>query len=135
MPRQARLDAPGTLHHMMIRGIEGKSIFRDNRDRKEFVTRLGNLTKETGTLVLGWSLLRNHVYPLLFSGPSGLALFMRRLLTGWAQGVWEWVFYREISSWSSCRESPGDSFWSQETEKGRPEGRPFPLLRFGNPDY
>jgi putative transposase len=86
MPRQARLDAPGTLHHVMIRGIEGKSIFRDNRDRKEFVTRLGTLAKETGTRVLAWSLLRNHVHLLLFSGPSGLPLFMRRLLTGYAQG-------------------------------------------------
>lgn len=86
MPRQARLDAPGTLHHVMIRGIEGKSIFRDNRDRKEFVTRLGNLRKETGTRVLAWSLLKNHCHLLLFSGPSGLALFMRRLLTGYAQG-------------------------------------------------
>ena len=86
MPRQARFDAPGTLHHVMIRGIEGKSIFRDNWDRKEFVTRLGKLTKETGTRVLAWSLLRNHCHILLFSGPSGLALFMRRLLTGYAQG-------------------------------------------------
>lgn len=33
MPRQARLDDPGTLHHVMIRGIEGKSIFRDSHDR------------------------------------------------------------------------------------------------------
>jgi putative transposase len=33
MPHQARLDAPGTVHHVMIRGIEGKSIFRDNRVR------------------------------------------------------------------------------------------------------
>ena len=61
MPRQARLDAPGTLHHVMIRGIEGKSIFRDNRDRRKFVTCLGNLTKKAGTCVLTWSLLRNHV--------------------------------------------------------------------------
>jgi hypothetical protein len=26
MPRQARLDSPGTLHHVMIRGIEKKRI-------------------------------------------------------------------------------------------------------------
>jgi REP-associated tyrosine transposase len=62
MPRQARLDAPGTLHRLPIRKIERKSIFRDNRDRKEFVARLWNLTKETGTRVLAWSLLRNHVH-------------------------------------------------------------------------
>ncbi len=28
MPRQARLDAPGALHHVMCRGIEGISISR-----------------------------------------------------------------------------------------------------------
>jgi len=70
MPRHARLDAPGTLHHVMIRGIEGKAIFRDDRDRKEFVTRLGNLSKETGTRVLAWSLLKNP--SSFFQRPFGL---------------------------------------------------------------
>jgi hypothetical protein len=37
MPRQARLDAPGTLHHVMIRGVEGESIFRENRIGKNFL--------------------------------------------------------------------------------------------------
>jgi len=40
MPRQARLDAPGTLHHVMIRGIEGSKIFQDDQDREAFVLRL-----------------------------------------------------------------------------------------------
>ena len=53
MPRRARLDAPGTLHHGMIRGIEGKGIFRDTLDPKDFVTR---------TRILAWPLLGNHVY-------------------------------------------------------------------------
>jgi hypothetical protein len=63
MPRQARLDEPGTLHHVMIRGIERKTIFRDDEDRKDFVVRLGNLTQRTGTRLLAWSLLPNHVFP------------------------------------------------------------------------
>ena len=37
MPRQARLDAPGTLHHVMVRGIERTTLFRDDRDRADFV--------------------------------------------------------------------------------------------------
>ena len=41
MPRQARLDAPGNLHHVMIREIKGKRFFRDTQDRKDFVTRFG----------------------------------------------------------------------------------------------
>ena len=39
MPRQARLDAPGTLHHIMIRGIEKRRIVDDNQDREQFVNR------------------------------------------------------------------------------------------------
>ena len=57
MPRQARLDAPGTLHHVMIRGIEGRRIFRDTQDRKDFVAPLGDLGKESGTRILAWPLL------------------------------------------------------------------------------
>lgn len=30
MPRQARLDIPGTLHHVMGRGIERQQIFRSH---------------------------------------------------------------------------------------------------------
>ena len=43
MPRLARLDAPGVIHHIFIRGIERRKIFRDNRDRENFLQRLGNL--------------------------------------------------------------------------------------------
>ncbi len=51
MPRQARLDAPGTLHHIIIRGIEGQEIFRDDRDREDFLSRIGQLVEETGTRI------------------------------------------------------------------------------------
>jgi putative transposase len=38
MPRTARLDAPGVLHHVMIRGIEKAKIFTGNKDREDFMT-------------------------------------------------------------------------------------------------
>ncbi len=41
MPRKARLDAPGTLHHVMVRGIEGRNIFGDDEDRENFLSRVG----------------------------------------------------------------------------------------------
>ncbi|MFH0813062.1 MAG: transposase [Pseudomonadota bacterium] len=83
MPRQARLDAPGTLHHVMTRGIEGAKIFRDDEDRKDFLSRVGYLAKKTGTRILAWVLMDNHVHFLLFSGPEGISSFMRKLLTGY----------------------------------------------------
>ena len=33
MPRQPRIDAPGTLHHVMSRGIDRAKIFR--KEEKE----------------------------------------------------------------------------------------------------
>jgi len=38
MPRLARLDAPGALHRLIIRGIERRTIFKDNKDRAPFTT-------------------------------------------------------------------------------------------------
>ncbi len=84
MPRQARLDAPGTLHHVMIRGIEGREIFRDDVDRRDFLVRTGTLAAETGTRIVAWALMTNHVHLLFFSGHQGISRFMRRLLTGYA---------------------------------------------------
>ena len=86
MPRHARLDVPGTLHRVMVRGIEGETIFQDEEDRQAFVERMRSLVRETGTRVLAWALMDNHVHLLLISGTAGLPTFMRRLLTGYAIG-------------------------------------------------
>lgn len=84
MPRQARLDAPGTLHHVIVRGIERRKIVDDKTDRKDFVSRLGQISADTDTIVYAWSLMTNHAHILLKSSHFGLSYFMRRLLTGYA---------------------------------------------------
>ena len=85
MPRKARLDIAGTLHHIILRGIEKRQIFDDNLDRETFVNRMGQLALETKTKIYAWSLLTNHAHLLMRSGPEGLPQYMRRLLTGYAQ--------------------------------------------------
>ena len=52
MPRQARIDTPGALHHIICRGIERRNIFKDNTDRNRFLERLGSVLQKTSTLVL-----------------------------------------------------------------------------------
>lgn len=84
MPRHARLDASGALHHLICRGIERRSIFRDDIDRAAFLTRLAELLTATGTPCYAWALLPNHVHLLLRTGAVPLATLMRRLLTGYA---------------------------------------------------
>ena len=60
MPRLARLDTPGLLQHVIVRGVERREIFLDNSDRERFVDRLSDLLIETETLCYAWSLIPNH---------------------------------------------------------------------------
>ena len=83
MPRLPRIDAPGVIHHVMIRGIEGRDIFRDQSDYKDFLGRLESLLPETQTCCYAWVLMSNHAHFLVRSGDRGLPHLMRRLLTGY----------------------------------------------------
>jgi len=84
MPRQARIDAPGALHHVICRGIERRKIFRDNQDRRDLIDRLSRVVVETSTTCLAWALMPNHFHLLLRTGHSPIAGVMRRVLTGYA---------------------------------------------------
>ena len=84
MPRKARIDAPGALHHIIVRGIERRKIFKDDTDRLNFLDRLGKVLSETGTKCFAWALIPNHFHLLLRTGACPLSTVMRRLLTGHA---------------------------------------------------
>lgn len=83
MPRQARLDAPGALHHVIARGIERVKIFRDETDRQDFLTRLADLCQTEALRAYAWALLPNHFHLLVRTGRQPLARSMRKLLTGY----------------------------------------------------
>lgn len=84
MPRQPRLDIPGLLQHVIVRGIERRNIFRNNADRRNFVERLSHLLVETGTDCYAWALIPNHFHLLIKPEGCELKHFMRRFLTGYA---------------------------------------------------
>ena len=81
MPRLARLDsrpprlspagrddggqAPGVLHHIIIRGIERRKIFRDDKDRDNLLERLSDLLPATNTACYAWAFLGNHIHLLV----------------------------------------------------------------------
>jgi REP element-mobilizing transposase RayT len=81
MPRQARLDAPGTLHHVIIRGIEKRKIVDDEVDQEYFVSRMGGIAASTGTSIFAWALLTNHCHILLRSSEFGRNCSGRFFLT------------------------------------------------------
>lgn len=111
MPRKSRIDAPGALHHIIVRGIDRALIFRDERDRDRLIERLGALLVETGTACYAWALLPNHFHLLLRSGDLPIAGLMRRLLTGYAIGFnrrhrrWGHLFQNRYKS-ILCQQEP-----------------------------
>ena len=84
MPRKARIDAPGALHHIIVRGIAKRKIFEDDKDRNQFIKRLGDILIEAETPIYAWALMPNHAHLLLKTGLTPIAIIMRRLLTGYA---------------------------------------------------
>ena len=84
MPRKSRIDAPGAVHHIIVRGIERGKVFHDDKDRIKFIERLGDIILETKTRCLAWALIPNHFHLLLKTVHLPIATVMRRLLTGYA---------------------------------------------------
>ncbi len=84
MPRQARIDIPGLLQHVIVRGIERRKIFLDDEDRQDFIDRLTHVLEATQTICYAWAMLDNHVHLLLMPTLQPLSRFMRKLLTGYA---------------------------------------------------
>ena len=54
MPRLARTDAPGVLHHVIILGTERNKIFRDKTDKDNFIDRLFRLIPKSQTACCAW---------------------------------------------------------------------------------
>jgi putative transposase len=84
LPRQPRLDAPGTLHHLMGRGIEASKLFRTKKDREDFIDRLAELCRSGRWSLYAWALIPHHFHLLVRTGKESLARRLRRLMTGCA---------------------------------------------------
>jgi REP element-mobilizing transposase RayT len=84
MPRRSRIDAPGALHHIIVRGIERSKIFRNEDDRQDLLRRLSGVLVETDTRCFAWALMDNHFHLLLKTGQVPVATVMSRVLTGYA---------------------------------------------------
>ncbi len=84
MPRQARIDIPGQLYHVMSRGIERREIFLYDEDYSDFKERIAVWLAKTGSKCLAWSLMPNHFHLLVLRGVRPLSEMMHHAMTGYA---------------------------------------------------
>jgi len=92
MARPLRIQYPGAVYHVTSRGNAGQPIFKDDRDREEFLVTLRRVTDRYRWRCHGYCLMRNH-YHLVIETPEGnLVLGMRQL-----NGVYTQTFNRRHS--------------------------------------
>ncbi len=126
MPRTARLDTPGLLHHIMIRGIERRRIFNDDKDRENIIERLSILLPETRTQCYAWSFLSNHAHFLFQSGPHGIAGLMRRLLIRYMPERSLFSGIGPVYSFESLYDTCGGELRSKKRREGSERSRLSP---------
>jgi REP element-mobilizing transposase RayT len=84
MPRNKRIDIPGAVHHVMIRGLNRQDIFLNDIDRKDFLVRFEKGLSQTGCSCYAWVFLNNHVHLLIRTGEQPLGILLRKVLSGYA---------------------------------------------------
>ncbi len=84
MPRRGRLHIPGGYYHVIGRGLERRAIFKRNKDKSEFLFRLGFNLSRSNAQCLAWAIMPNHYHLLIRVDIEPLAKLMSPLLTGYA---------------------------------------------------
>lgn len=85
MSRPPRLEFPAALYHVTARGNERREIFRDDRDREEYLARLAHYREKFGFQLLAYCLMTNHVHLAILTGDAPLSRTMAGLHSTYAE--------------------------------------------------
>ena len=93
MARQPRIEYPGALYHVLSRGDPRKVIFRDNRDREDFLDVLQRACAKTEWQVHAYCLLEDHFHLVVETPQANLSTGMQ-----WFLGLYTNRFQRRHKS-------------------------------------
>ena len=80
MARKLRVQYPGAIYHVMNRGNRREPIFRDDADRKCFLTTLGEACVKTGWRMQAYCLMPNHFHLVVETPQANLVTGMKWFL-------------------------------------------------------
>src|SRR6266540_3838001 len=80
MARRLRVEVPGGLYHVIVRGNQRKSVFLDDRDREEYLKRLAHYRERFEFELLAYCLMSNHVHLAIRRGAPAIQVDDRSLL-------------------------------------------------------
>ncbi len=77
MARQLRVEFPGALYHVLSRGNERNTIFRNDYDRNLFIETLKESAELMGVEVIAYVLMDNHYHMIIETPNANLSHFMK----------------------------------------------------------
>ncbi len=80
MPRRMRREFAGAIYHVMNRGDRREEIFRNERDRRLFLSTLTEACGKTGWQIHAYCLMRNHFHLVVETPQANLVVGMKWLL-------------------------------------------------------
>lgn len=83
MARPLRIEYPGAWYHFTSRGNERNRIFKDDVDRKEFLSILKDSLEKYMVLLHGYVLMENHFHFILHTPSGNLNRFAQRFNTAY----------------------------------------------------
>ena len=83
MPRQARLVLENVCYHVITRGNQKNTVFRDEDDYRQYLKLLARYKARFASKIYGWCLMNNHVHIVMESG--SLSRLMHGLNLSYAQ--------------------------------------------------
>lgn len=79
MPRTSRNFSNSKVYHIILKGIDGQTIFYDDQDRKFFLKQISITKKEFNYIIYAYCLMVNHVHLVIKSEDAFLASLMKSL--------------------------------------------------------
>jgi len=92
MARQARRKSETGIYHVVLRGIDRKTLFEDGEDYDRFMELLQKYKEVGGYRLFAYCLMSNHVHLLIKTEKEDIALSMKRIAGSYA--YWYNVKYR-----------------------------------------
>ena len=83
MPRHARLLLENTCYHVITRGNQKNTVFRDEVDYGQYLKLLARYKARFASKIYGWCLMSNHIHTVIES--NALSRFMHGLDLSYAQ--------------------------------------------------
>lgn len=85
MPRTQRKLSYTGFYHVMIRGVNKEIIFKDDKDRRNFLHLLSYYKNKVNCVIHAYCLMDNHVHILLQDDNNNLSEFMRNVTSVYAE--------------------------------------------------